>query len=134
MAGTTRASASGTPAQTRPVRCSGGRHFGQGRVQLRADEERNPVLRDVGEWLEQPGLRLLERLPKRDLSGAVVAATSAKAAYNYGPMKNGTRCCEMSANGWNNQGFGFWNACPNETCPVQWWPPLRPRPRTITGR
>ena len=48
------------------------------------------------------------------LSGAVVAATSAKAEYNYGPMKNGTQCYKMSANGWNNQGFGFWNACPNE--------------------
>jgi hypothetical protein len=39
------------------------------------------------------------------LSGVVMAATSAKAEYNYGPLKNGTQCYKMSANGWNNQGW-----------------------------
>jgi hypothetical protein len=46
------------------------------------------------------------------LSGAVMAATSAKAGYNYGPLKNGTQCYKMSANGWNNQGYGYWAPCP----------------------
>ncbi len=46
------------------------------------------------------------------LSGAVMAATSAKAAQNYGPMKNGTQCYKMSGNGWNNQGYGYWAPCP----------------------
>ena len=46
------------------------------------------------------------------LSGVVMAATSAKAEYNYGPLKNGTQCYKMSANGWNNQGYGYWASCP----------------------
>jgi hypothetical protein len=48
------------------------------------------------------------------LCGGLVAATSAKAEFNYGPTKNGTQCYKMSQNGWNNQGFGYWSACPNE--------------------
>jgi hypothetical protein len=45
--------------------------------------------------------------------GVVMTATSAKAEYNYGSMKNGAQCYKMSTNGWNNQGFGFWSSCPN---------------------
>jgi hypothetical protein len=45
-------------------------------------------------------------------SGATMAPTSARAEYNFGPMKTGTQCYKMAANGWNNQGFGFWNSCP----------------------
>jgi hypothetical protein len=48
------------------------------------------------------------------LAGGVLAGTPAKAEYNYGPMKNGSQCYNYSANGWNNQGFGAWKACPTE--------------------
>jgi hypothetical protein len=51
-------------------------------------------------------------------SSVVMAATSAKAEYNYGPLKKGTQCYKMSANGWNNQGYGYWASCPNPAAPT----------------
>ena len=46
------------------------------------------------------------------LFGGVLAGTTAKAEYNYGPMKNGTQCYKASKS-WGEMGFGAWGACPN---------------------
>jgi uncharacterized membrane protein len=48
------------------------------------------------------------------LSAGVMAATSAKADHNFGPMKSGTQCYKGATNGWGNQGYGYWTACPNK--------------------
>jgi hypothetical protein len=47
------------------------------------------------------------------LSGAIVAATSARAEMNYGPMKNGTQCYKASKT-WGEMGYGYWTSCPNQ--------------------
>jgi hypothetical protein len=68
--------------------------------------QRNPKERDMQRLIMTAAAAAL-------LSGAVMATTSAKAEYNYGPLKNGTQCYKMSANGWNNQGYGYWASCPS---------------------
>jgi hypothetical protein len=45
------------------------------------------------------------------LFGANMVATTAKAEFNYGPVKNGNLCF-TKATGWSRTGYGSWGACP----------------------
>jgi hypothetical protein len=43
--------------------------------------------------------------------GTAMAATTAKADINWGPMKNGSQCWKYSVNGYHFE-YGYWDQCP----------------------